>query len=131
MPRGYVVMTEVIHDPAGMAAHGAVTYDSLVEHGAKMLVVDDHYASVRHPAKAWGAPESLVGQPVPTHSGPRALGATTRLARSHRCGDGELVVRVLRDETRRNEEVAVRRSDPQRMSPPARLGLVPVPSNFG
>ncbi len=43
MPRGYVIMTEVIHDPAGMAAHGAVTYDSLVEHGAKMLVVDADY----------------------------------------------------------------------------------------
>src|SRR6516164_2188593 len=43
MPRGYVVMTEVIHDAAGMAAHGAVTYDSLVEHGAKMLVVDNDY----------------------------------------------------------------------------------------
>ena len=43
MPRGYVIMTEVIHDPAGLAAHGAVTYDSLVEHGAKMLVVDADY----------------------------------------------------------------------------------------
>ena len=43
MPRGYVIMTEVIHDSAGMAAHGAVTYDSLVEHGAKMLVVDADY----------------------------------------------------------------------------------------
>ena len=43
MPRGYVIMTEVIRDPAGMAAHGAVTYDSLVEHGAKMLVVDVDY----------------------------------------------------------------------------------------
>jgi NAD(P)-dependent dehydrogenase (short-subunit alcohol dehydrogenase family)/uncharacterized protein (DUF1330 family) len=43
MPRGYVVMTEVINDPSGMAAHGAVTYDSLVEHGAKMLVVDADY----------------------------------------------------------------------------------------
>ena len=43
MPRGYVIMTEVIRDPAGMAAHGAVTYDSLVEHGAKMLVVDADY----------------------------------------------------------------------------------------
>src|SRR6516165_434739 len=43
MPRGYVMMTEVIHDPAAMAAHGAVTYDSLVEHGAKMLVVDAEY----------------------------------------------------------------------------------------
>ena len=43
MPRGYVVMTEVIHDAAGMSAHGAVTYDSLVEHGAKMLVVDSDY----------------------------------------------------------------------------------------
>jgi NAD(P)-dependent dehydrogenase (short-subunit alcohol dehydrogenase family)/uncharacterized protein (DUF1330 family) len=36
-------MTELIHDPAGMAAHGAVTYDSLVDHGAKMLVVDADY----------------------------------------------------------------------------------------
>jgi NAD(P)-dependent dehydrogenase (short-subunit alcohol dehydrogenase family)/uncharacterized protein (DUF1330 family) len=36
-------MTEEIHDTAGMAAHGAVTYDSLVEHGAKMLVVDADY----------------------------------------------------------------------------------------
>ncbi len=43
MPRGYVIMTEVIHDDAGMAAHGAVTYESLVEHGAKMLVVDGDY----------------------------------------------------------------------------------------
>ncbi len=43
MPMGYVVMTEVIHDPAGMAAHGAVTYDSLVDHGATMLVVDADY----------------------------------------------------------------------------------------
>jgi uncharacterized protein (DUF1330 family) len=41
--RGYVIMTEVIHSPEGMAAHGAVTYDSLVEHGAKMLVVDADY----------------------------------------------------------------------------------------
>jgi NAD(P)-dependent dehydrogenase (short-subunit alcohol dehydrogenase family)/uncharacterized protein (DUF1330 family) len=36
-------MSEVIRDPEGMAAHGAVTYDSLVEHGAKMLVVDADY----------------------------------------------------------------------------------------
>jgi NAD(P)-dependent dehydrogenase (short-subunit alcohol dehydrogenase family)/uncharacterized protein (DUF1330 family) len=43
MPRGYVIMTEVIRDPDGMAAHGAVTYGSLVEHGAKMLVVDANY----------------------------------------------------------------------------------------
>jgi NAD(P)-dependent dehydrogenase (short-subunit alcohol dehydrogenase family)/uncharacterized protein (DUF1330 family) len=43
MPRGYVIMTEVIHDSAGMAAHGAVTYESLVDHGAKMLVVDANY----------------------------------------------------------------------------------------
>jgi NAD(P)-dependent dehydrogenase (short-subunit alcohol dehydrogenase family)/uncharacterized protein (DUF1330 family) len=43
MPRGYVILTEAIHDPAGMAAHGAVTYESLVAHGAKMLVVDADY----------------------------------------------------------------------------------------
>ena len=43
MPRGYVIMSEVIRNPDGMAAHGAMTYDSLVEHGAKMLVVDADY----------------------------------------------------------------------------------------
>ena len=43
MAKGYVILTEDIHDPAGMAAHGALSYDSLVEHGAKMLVVDDEY----------------------------------------------------------------------------------------
>jgi uncharacterized protein (DUF1330 family) len=36
-------MSEVIRDPPGMAAHGAVTYDSLVEHGAKVLVIDADY----------------------------------------------------------------------------------------
>jgi NAD(P)-dependent dehydrogenase (short-subunit alcohol dehydrogenase family)/uncharacterized protein (DUF1330 family) len=36
-------MSEVIRDSVGMAAHGAATYDSLVEHGAKMLVVDADY----------------------------------------------------------------------------------------
>ena len=43
MPRGYVIMTEVIHSPDRMAAHGAVSYDSLVAHDAKMLVVDANY----------------------------------------------------------------------------------------
>jgi NAD(P)-dependent dehydrogenase (short-subunit alcohol dehydrogenase family)/uncharacterized protein (DUF1330 family) len=43
MPKGYVIMTEVIRDPAGMTTHGAVTYGSLVEHRAKMLVVDADY----------------------------------------------------------------------------------------
>ena len=57
MPKGYVIMTEVIHDPAGMAAHGAVTYDSLVEHRAKMLVVDADY-EVRE--GAWEAVSRLA-----------------------------------------------------------------------
>ena len=57
MPKGYVIMTEVIHDPAGMAAHGAVTYDSLVEHRAKMLVVDADY-EVRE--GAWEAGSRLA-----------------------------------------------------------------------
>lgn len=34
MPRGYVIMSEVTRDREGMAAHGAVSYDSLVEHDA-------------------------------------------------------------------------------------------------
>jgi len=59
VPRGYVIMTEVIHDHAGMAAHGAVTYDSLVEHGAKMLVVDGDY-EVREGTWAEGSRLAII-----------------------------------------------------------------------
>ncbi|MBV8464252.1 MAG: DUF1330 domain-containing protein, partial [Acidimicrobiales bacterium] len=59
MPRGYVIMTEVIHDDAGMAAHGAVTYESLVEHGAKMLVVDGDY-EVREGTWAEGSRLAII-----------------------------------------------------------------------
>ncbi|HEX3796812.1 MAG TPA: SDR family oxidoreductase [Acidimicrobiales bacterium] len=50
-------MTEVIHSPEGMASHGAATYDSLVEHGAKMLVVDADY-EVRE--GSWGEGSRLA-----------------------------------------------------------------------
>jgi len=41
MPKGYVIITEAIHDREGMDAYGAASYPSLVEHGAKVLVADE------------------------------------------------------------------------------------------
>ncbi len=41
MPKGYVIITEAIHDPAGMEAYGRTSGASLAEHGGTVLVVDD------------------------------------------------------------------------------------------
>ncbi|OAA25824.1 hypothetical protein UG55_101925 [Frankia sp. EI5c] len=41
MPKGYVILTETIHDPAGMAAYSRHSGGSLAEHGGRVLVVDD------------------------------------------------------------------------------------------
>ena len=41
MAKGYVIITETIHDREGMEAYAAASYPSLAEHGAKLLVVDE------------------------------------------------------------------------------------------
>ena len=41
MPRGYVVLTEAIHDPDGMRVYEKASTPSVVEHGAKVLSVDE------------------------------------------------------------------------------------------
>jgi uncharacterized protein (DUF1330 family) len=41
VPKGYVIITETIHDPAGMEAYGKASRASLLEHDMKVLVVDD------------------------------------------------------------------------------------------
>jgi uncharacterized protein (DUF1330 family) len=40
MPKGYVIVTEAIHDPAGMRAYGQAVGASLAEGGATLLVAD-------------------------------------------------------------------------------------------
>ncbi|MBA2947833.1 DUF1330 domain-containing protein [Streptomyces himalayensis] len=40
MPKGYVVFTEAIKDPAGMAAYGRVAAESLAESGGRVIAVD-------------------------------------------------------------------------------------------
>jgi uncharacterized protein (DUF1330 family) len=40
MPKGYVILTETIHDPAGMDAYGQASMPSVIESGGKVLVVD-------------------------------------------------------------------------------------------
>lgn len=40
MAKGYVILTELIHDPEGMRAYGQASLPSLAEGGAKVLVVD-------------------------------------------------------------------------------------------
>lgn len=42
MPKGYVILTEDIHDPAGMAAYGAASTGPLVDFGGRVLVVDEN-----------------------------------------------------------------------------------------
>jgi uncharacterized protein (DUF1330 family) len=40
VPKGYVILTEVISDPDGMAAYGRAAGSSIREGGAKVLVVE-------------------------------------------------------------------------------------------
>ncbi|HLM63330.1 MAG TPA: DUF1330 domain-containing protein [Acidimicrobiales bacterium] len=40
MPKGYVIMTEVIRDPEGMRAYSRAAAPALAERGAKVLVAD-------------------------------------------------------------------------------------------
>jgi len=42
MPKGYVILTEQVHDPKGMEAYGQAARASLAEYAAKVLVVDSH-----------------------------------------------------------------------------------------
>ena len=42
MPKGYVIITEAIHDPEGMVTYGEASTASVIEHGAKVLSVDEH-----------------------------------------------------------------------------------------
>ena len=39
--KGYVILTEEIHDDAGMQAYEQASTAPLIEHGGKVLVVDD------------------------------------------------------------------------------------------
>jgi uncharacterized protein (DUF1330 family) len=41
MPKGYVILTEDIQDPAGMAEYSAASAAPLIEHGGRVLVVDE------------------------------------------------------------------------------------------
>ena len=40
MPKGYVIVTEAIHDPEGMAAYGRAAAPTMGAGGASVLVVD-------------------------------------------------------------------------------------------
>jgi uncharacterized protein (DUF1330 family) len=57
MPKGYVVVTELIQDPDGMHAYGQAAGPSLVEGGATVLVVDRQPAVIEG---AWPATQTVV-----------------------------------------------------------------------
>jgi len=42
VPKGYVILTEAIHDRAGIDAYGAASTASLLEHGGRVLIVDEN-----------------------------------------------------------------------------------------
>jgi uncharacterized protein (DUF1330 family) len=41
MAKGYVILTEAIHDPEGMDVYGRESTAALIEHAGRVLVVDD------------------------------------------------------------------------------------------
>lgn len=43
MAKGYVILTEAIHDDAGMDAYGQASLPPLLEFGGKVLVADTDY----------------------------------------------------------------------------------------
>jgi uncharacterized protein (DUF1330 family) len=57
MPKGYVIITEDIHDPEGMAAYSKVSGGSLAEFGGRPLVVD---ASVEVIEGTWPGTRTIV-----------------------------------------------------------------------
>jgi uncharacterized protein (DUF1330 family) len=42
MAKGYVILTEQIHDPVRMEAYGRASIASVIEHGGKVLAADEH-----------------------------------------------------------------------------------------
>lgn len=42
MAKGYAILTEAIHNRAGMDTYGAASWAPLVEHRGKVLVVDEN-----------------------------------------------------------------------------------------
>jgi uncharacterized protein (DUF1330 family) len=43
MPKGYVIIQESIHDEEAMAIYAKTSGAPLIEHGAKLLCLDDHF----------------------------------------------------------------------------------------
>jgi uncharacterized protein (DUF1330 family) len=41
VPKGYVILTEAIHDQTGMDAYGEASRAALIEFGGRVLVVDE------------------------------------------------------------------------------------------
>lgn len=42
MPKGYVILTEDIHDREAMDAYGLASGPSMIEHGGRPLIVDEN-----------------------------------------------------------------------------------------
>ncbi len=42
MPKGYVIVTEAIHDPAAMEEYSKLSGPTIIEHQATVLVADDN-----------------------------------------------------------------------------------------
>jgi uncharacterized protein (DUF1330 family) len=57
MAKGYVILTESIHDPDGMAVYGRQSAASLIEYKGKVLVVDE---DVRVLEGEWHATRTVI-----------------------------------------------------------------------
>jgi uncharacterized protein (DUF1330 family) len=57
VPKGYAILTEAIHDPAGMAEYEAASTAALLEFGGRVLVVD---ADVEVLEGAWPGTRTVI-----------------------------------------------------------------------
>ena len=70
MPKGYVILTETIHDEAGMAAYGKASTAPVIEFGGEPLVVDEHQSmsaiecNIQRPVAAAAAPSKQAPAPA-------------------------------------------------------------------
>jgi uncharacterized protein (DUF1330 family) len=57
MPKAYVIFTETIHDPAGMAAYGRLAGKAIAASGASVLAVDSKPQVLEG---TWSADQTVV-----------------------------------------------------------------------
>ena len=57
MPKGYVIFTEDVHDPAGMGEYGRAAAPTIREHGGRTIVYDPAATSIEG---SWHGTQTVI-----------------------------------------------------------------------